>query len=84
MLTRNKLQEGKRKLKSFDPEAERAPQRRNMVDEEAQLEEEWNYHKIFFTTAEKVDKLFAEYEKTIKLERKEPYDHASVNHEGGG
>jgi len=40
MLTRNKLQEGKRKLKSFDPEAERAPQRRNMVDEEAQLEEE--------------------------------------------
>lgn len=33
--------------------------------------------------AEKVDKLFVEYEKTIKPEKKKPYDHALVNHEGG-
>ena len=33
--------------------------------------------------AKKVDRLFAEYEKTIKPEMKEPYDNASVNHEGG-
>ena len=33
--------------------------------------------------AKKVDKLFVEYEKKIKPEKKEPDDHASVNHEGG-
>jgi len=34
--------------------------------------------------AEKVDNLFAEYEKTIKTKKKEPDDHASVNHGSGG
>ena len=33
--------------------------------------------------AKKVDKLFTKYENTIKLEKKEPNDHASVNQEGG-
>ena len=32
---------------------------------------------------DKVDKLFVEYEKTIKPEKKEPDDHALVDHEGG-
>lgn len=45
--------------------------------------EEEQIRKIFFTMAKKVDKLFAEYEKTIKLEKKNPDDHASLNHEGG-
>ena len=61
MLTRNKLQRGKGKLKSFDPEAEHVAQRWNIEYEEAQMEEQWNYCDIFFTMAEKVDKLFAEY-----------------------
>lgn len=54
-----------------------------MVDKEAQMEEEKNYHKIFFTMVEKVDKLFVEYENTIKPKKKEPNDYALVNHEGG-
>lgn len=60
-----------------------ASRRQNMEDEEAQMEEERNYHKIFFTMEEKVDKLFAKYDKTIKPEKKESDDHASINHEGG-
>ena len=41
-----------------------------MEDEDARLEEEWNYRKILFNMEEKVDKLFAEYEKSIKHEKK--------------
>jgi len=33
--------------------------------------------------AKKVEKLFTMYEKKIKPKKKELYDHASVNHEGG-
>jgi len=54
-----------------------------MEDEEAQMEEEQNYHKNFFTMAEKVDKFFAKYEKAIKPEKKGLDDHALVNHGGG-
>jgi len=39
---------------------------------------------MFFTMAQKDDKLFVEYELTIKTEKKELNDHASVNHGGGG
>ena len=38
MLTRNKIQRGEGKIKSFDPEARCAPQRRDMADEEAHWE----------------------------------------------
>lgn len=55
-----------------------------MAHEKAQLEEEKNYDKIFFTMEEKFDMLFAEYENIIKHEKKELGDHASLNHEGGG
>lgn len=57
-----------------------------MENEDALLEEEWNYHKAFYAMAEKVDIYFAVYEKTmVKPDKKEgPDDHASVNHEGGG
>lgn len=58
--------------------------KKNMADEEARMEEEQNYKNIFFTMADKVDKLFAEYNKTIKPKKKELDDHALVNHEGGG
>lgn len=34
--------------------------------------------------AEKVNKLFVEYEKTMEQEKKKLHDHALVNHEGGG
>lgn len=53
-----------------------------MVDEEAQIEEERNYHKYFYIMAKKVDKLFREYEKTIKFKKKETDDHALINHGG--
>lgn len=84
MLTMNKLQRGEGKFKSFNPEVGRAPRIENMVDEEAQIEEEKNYHKDFFTMVGEVDKVCVEYEKKIKLEEKEPNDHALVNHGGGG
>lgn len=48
------------------------------------MDEELNYHKIFFNLIEKADKLVAEYEKTIKVEKKQRDDHALVNDEGGG
>ena len=79
----NKFRRGEGKLKSFDSKSGCVPQCQNMANEEARWEEERNYHKIFFTMAEKVDKLFAE-EKTFKPKNKEPVDHASVNPEGEG
>lgn len=84
MLTRNRLQRGEGKLESFDPEVGRLARRKEMVDEEAWMEQEWNYDNIFFTMEEKVDKLFAKYENKINLEKKELDDHASKNHQGGG
>ena len=47
------------------------------------MEEERNYYKVFFTMAEKVDKMFAEHDNTIKPEKKQPDKLGSVNHEGG-
>jgi len=55
-----------------------------MADKEARWEEERNYCKTFYNMANKVDKLFAKYEKTLKLEKNGSNDHASVNHGGGG
>lgn len=84
MLTKNKLQIGKGNLKSFDPKAGCAPQRRNMADEEDRWEEERNYCKEFYNMAEKVDKFFLEHEKAIKHEKKDVDEHGSVNHGGDG
>lgn len=56
-----------------------------MTDEYSRLEEDKNYRKSFYKMVEKVDKLFKEYEKMTKPEKKEgPDDHVSVNHERGG
>lgn len=57
-----------------------------MEDEDSQLEEEKNYRKAFYAMAEKVDRLFVEYEKTMEKSKKKegPDDYASMNHEGGG
>jgi len=84
MLTQNNLRKGEGKLKSFDPKVGCAQQRRNMEDEEACWEQEWNYRKVFYNMAEKVDKLFSEYEKTIRHEKKDAHENRSVNHEGDG
>lgn len=86
MISRENLQRGEGKIKSFDPEVGCAARRGKIVDEDVRLEEEWNYRKAFYTMVEKVDKLFAEYEKImVKPQKKEgPKDHALVNHEGGG
>lgn len=53
-----------------------------MEDEDAREEEERNYRKILFNMAKNVDKLSVEYEKTIKHEKKDLEDHASIHHEG--
>lgn len=53
VITREKLQRGEGKLKSFDPEAGRATRRGKMADEDARLEEERNYRKAFYAMAKK-------------------------------
>ena len=66
MLTRNKIRRGEGKLRSFDPEAERAHRRRNMDDDELN-EEELNFCKTFYTMADWVEKLFSRLGKLEKL-----------------
>lgn len=79
MLTKKKLQKFEGILKSFDLKSGHATRRNNM-----EKEEENNYLKLFYTMVEKVEKLFAENEKTIKPRRKEPDDHDLINHGAGG
>ena len=71
-------------LKSFDPEAGHAQQKRNMANEEARWEEEQNFCKVFYNMARKVDQLFTEYEKALGHEKQDVNDHESTNKEGGG
>lgn len=42
------LQSGEGNLEPFDPEAGRAPWIRNMVEDEADIEEERNFRKTFY------------------------------------
>lgn len=83
MIAIVKLQRGEGRLKLFDPKSWFTEWKGKMEDEYAWLEE-WNYHKALYAMVEKVEKLFAKYDKTIEnLEKKEGLDdHASVNHEG--
>ena len=46
-----------------------------MANEESCWEEDHNYHKAFYNMAEKVEKMFAEYEKMVKPEKKDADDH---------
>jgi len=65
MLTSGRLQRGEGNLEPFDPEAWRAPSRRNMAEEEARIEEECNFRKAFYSMAENVSQL------VLRLERAE-------------
>lgn len=51
-----------------------------MADDEAHYEEERNYHKAFYTMAEKVDQLFSRLE---KVEERKPEEQGSVHGNGG-
>ena len=55
-----------------------------MANEESHWEEEQKFHKVFYNMAEKVDKMFSEYEKALGDEKKDVDDNRSTNHEGGG
>ena len=82
MITREKHQRGGEQLNSFDPESGCGTLQNKMENVDAQLEEERNYSKAFYAMAEKVNKLFAEYEKTMTHPKKKEGldDHASRNH----
>ena len=75
MLTRNRLQTGEGELEPFDPEAGHAHQRRNM-DEEAQIEEERNFCKTFYSMAKNVGQLLSRLE---KAEERNPEEQGSVH-----
>ena len=95
MLTRAKLQAGEGTLEPYNSEIGHAHRRRNMDANDARIEMEANFHKVFYMMADKVDKLFADYEERmakerkgseVKKEDKEVKDegNASVNQGGGG
>ena len=71
-------------LNSFDPEIGGAQRRINVGNEEAHLEEEQNFQKVFYNIVGKVDHLLVEYEKAFGHEKKGINDNRSANHEGGG
>ena len=62
MLIRNGLRRGEGKLNSFDLEVGHAHRRRNMADEEARYEEEFNF-KSFYIMAENVGQFLSRIEK---------------------
>lgn len=55
-----------------------------MENEESRWEEEHNFGKVFYNMADKVDKLFSEYEKALGHEKQDIDDNRSKNHVGGG
>ena len=63
MLTRGELQRGEGSLEPFNPKAGRAPRRRNMVEEEAHIEEELNFRKTFYSMADNIIQLVIRLEK---------------------
>ena len=95
MLTRAKLQAGEGTLEPYNSEIGRAHRRRKMDANDAHIEMDANFHKVFYMMADKVDKLFADYEERtakerkgseVKKEDKEVKDegNTSVNQGGGG
>jgi len=62
---RNRLRRGKGELETFDPKAGHAHQRRNMAEDEAQPEEERNFHKTFYSMEKNVGQL------VLRLDRAE-------------
>ena len=70
MLTRAKMQAGEGTLEPYNSEIRRADRRKNMDANDACTEMEANFHKVFYMMADKVDKLFADYEERMAKERK--------------
>ena len=70
MLMRAKLQAGEGTLEPYNSKIGHAHQRRNMDVNDARIEMEENFHKVFYMMADKVDKLFADYEERMEKERK--------------
>ena len=70
MLTRDKLQAGEGTLEPYNSEIRHAHRRRKMDANDAHIEMEANFHKVFYMMADKVDKLFADYEEHMAKERK--------------
>jgi len=70
MLTRAKLQAGEGTLEPYNSEIGRAHRRRKMDANDARIEMEANFHKVFYMMADKVDKLFADYEERMAKERR--------------
>ena len=63
MLTRGRLQRGEGNLEPFDPEVGHVPRRRNMAEEEARIEEEFNFRNTFYSMAENISQLVIRLEK---------------------
>ena len=95
MLTRAKLQAGEDTLEPYNSEIGHACRMRKMDANDARIKMEAKFHKVFYMMADKVDKLFTDYEERmakegkgseVKKEDKEVKDegNASVNQGGGG
>ena len=83
MLTRNRLQRGEGKLKSFDLEAGHAHRRRNMEDD-GRNEEELNFRKTFYTMVDRVEKLFSRLETLEKAGENASEGRGSAHGDDGG
>ena len=63
------MQAGEGSLEPYNSEIRRAHRRRKMDANDARTEMEANFHKVFYMMADKVDKLFADYEERMEKER---------------
>ena len=65
MLMRAKLQAGEGTLEPYNFDIGRAHRRRKMDANDACIEMEANFHKVFYIMADKVDNLFVDYEERM-------------------
>ena len=70
MLTRAKLQVGEVTLEPYISEIGRTHWRGKMDANDAHIEMEEKFHKVFYMMADKVDKLFADYEECMAMKEK--------------
>ena len=70
MLTRAKLQASEGTLEPYNSKIGHAHRRRNMYANDSHIEMEEKFHKVFYMMADKVDKLFADYEERMAKKRK--------------
>ena len=80
MLTRIKLRHGEGVLEEFNPEIGRAHRRNKMTCEEYREEDEKAFRKAFYQMADRVEKLFADYQERLdkkKRKKEKAKDNAS-------